>query len=452
MCLIQNLTRYLGHFEAIFRFGVPAPVQLDSKVGLGRRAASFWGSHRWPESRYAKREDSTIEEHWERMMRNLWAAVFVLQLMAGSLVADDNIRPTSESSEATKELQLGQRVALAREVQVDADGGETLTLRRGMVYTILAIENGRVQVGDLSPVWIDEGNLLPVRDAIVELNRVVRENPDDAALLLAMADAYRGNAIHDLAIEFYCRVLALDPDNVDAIRGRSESYHFALRSSISLDDLGRFLKAHPDDAVAHYALGYVLACHQEWDDALKSLDASIKLAPSYVQVWIQRAKVKWKRGDIDGAMADYEEAIRLNPNATDAYVGRADYYMAVEKYDQAHADLLKALEVNPRAHAAHEAMAHLILWSRNEEIGDCQKALLHARRASDLTGGQNANYASTLSKAYASVADSSRAADWRIHAMRLKMAQERYYRTWLLDETLRHRKPREEGDDTPYPG
>ena len=389
-------------------------------------------------------------------MRILLAAIVAWQLMTGVLVADDAAPRSATQEQTPEDLQLGQRVAVDSDVSVSADGGDSILLRRGTVLTILALDGDRAQVCELAPVWIDQSELLSLCDAKAKLIRELKKNPDDVALLVALGDVYRGREVHDLAVETYCRALAYERDNLDAMRGRAESLHCALRSGTCLKGLRGVLQDDPNDAKAHYLRGYVMVCHDRWDDAIESLDAAVKTSPLFVQAWIRRAEAKWRSGDVDGAMADYDEAIRLCSNATDAYVSRAVYYWTSKKRGEALADLKTALEINPRSHKAHDLMARLILWACDEnvddeigddEIGNGQKALEHAKIASKRMGGQDSGYALTLSKAYAAVADHSRAVEWKMHALRLDMARERYYRTWQFDNAFRHGKPKQREDE-----
>jgi len=371
-------------------------------------------------------------------MRILLAALVAWQLMTCSVFADDEVRGTAAQNDQVNQFKLGQRVFVDRDVDADVDSSGSLPIRRGTVSTIVALDGARALVCDLAPVWLEQNSLLSLAEAREKLLGELARSPGDVDLQIALGNVYRGQGTHDLAVEAYCLALARQPDNVEAIRGRSESFYHAMRGLTCLVGLNRAQEIDADSAKTHYLRGAVLLNHQRHATAIASLDAAIENAPQLVPAWTLRAKAKWQSGDVAGAMSDYDEAIRLCSNCTDAYVGRASYYGGAGDYAAALADLRKAIEINPRDHAAHHKMARLIHRAEDDDIGDARQALVHAKRAADLTGGQNAEYASTLSMAYHKVDDRSRAIDWKNHALRLKIARQNYYRGWRFENTFRH--------------
>lgn len=387
-------------------------------------------------------------------------AILGWHVMTGVLAAADVTATSQQDGQQDKQtegFQVGQRVVLDRTVKADVDDGEPIALRRGTVVTIVAIEGERAQVCDLAPVWLDLADLLCLRDARIKITNELKDNQQDVDLWVALGHVCRGQGIHDSAVESYCRALAMDEDDWDAVRGRADSYYHALRPGTCLRGLDRVLEHDAHDTWAHYLRGTVLLCHDRFAEAIVSLDIAIKNAPQFVMALVARAEAKWKSGDVDGAMVDYDEAIRVCENAASPYVGRAGYAMSQGDYESAATDLKKAIEINPRSHRAHYQLARVILAAGDEEIGTAEDAVDHAKLANRYTSGQVPVYAKTLSKAYQSYAVFcrqegeparaaemlSRAAEWKIHAVRLAINRENYYRDWMLENAFRRGEPRD---------
>jgi len=371
-------------------------------------------------------------------MRILLTTLVALQLASGILYADDT---NTDQSEADA-IQVGQKVVLDRDGEWDVGDGDPLPLKRGTVLTVLAIDGDRIQACDLAPIWVNSSDVLSLRDARRKIASELEKNPKDPVLLNAMGNIFRALGIHDCAADIYCQVLSRDDDNLDARRGRADAYHDAFGPRRCFDNLECTTKDSPDDAWSHYLLGKLLIDHVKYNRAMIHLDKALTLAPKFVAALVARAEAHWRLGDGEKALADYDEALRLCPSATAALVGRAQFRISLGNFKAAAEDLRKALELNPNDASAHHEMAQLIIKAGDESIGTIKQAVEHAKKATDLTDGQDICYARGLSDAYLACGDTSRGMDWKMHALRLAIARKNYYRGWQAETAFRHGKPR----------
>lgn len=112
-----------------------------------------------------------------------------------------------------------------------------------------------------------------------------------AAGLIERADYYAGIGQRDnneRAIELYERALREQPNNADALVGLSRSYsarvclfnfppEWAARAQRLAEQV---IRAHPDRAAAHAALGYSHDCRGRIDDALAGYERAVALDPA----------------------------------------------------------------------------------------------------------------------------------------------------------------------------
>ncbi|MBX9689833.1 MAG: tetratricopeptide repeat protein [Candidatus Obscuribacterales bacterium] len=93
-------------------------------------------------------------------------------------------------------------------------------------------------------------------------------------------------------------------------------------------------------AGAHNALG-------EYDEAVKSCDKALSLAPKASMVFVDRAFAYQQLKRLDEALKDCNEALKINPKLANAYQLRAQIYQSFAKQD-----LAKYNELNAAAKAA----------------------------------------------------------------------------------------------------
>jgi predicted TPR repeat methyltransferase len=163
------------------------------------------------------------------------------------------------------------------------------------------------------------------------------------------------------AAEVYRRVLACDPDNVDALNfmgvalhqlGRSIDGADLLRRALELlpeyaeasNNLGNILKETGDLAEAEAAyrraleisvddpdilnnLGVVLKRQGHLPDAVVTFEHALSLAPHHADLWHNLGNTLKKLGRIDEALSAYRQAIILKPYHPEAYrnLGRMLY-------------------------------------------------------------------------------------------------------------------------------
>lgn len=160
----------------------------------------------------------------------------------------------------------------------------------------------------------------------------------------------------------FSRVLEDNPDDVDALIGRSLANGMVGQGSsevkypydqhkaeLSGKDAKRATELAPHNGWAHYALGAYMGEVEKIgpEELIHQSDEIINKNPEEAWFWVQRGWMKYQLRDYHDARSDYSKALELQPQFAGAYQRLA----TVEGHDgnpeEALVDVQKALEINP---------------------------------------------------------------------------------------------------------
>ncbi len=74
-------------------------------------------------------------------------------------------------------------------------------------------------------------------------------------------------------------------------------------------------------------------------DKIKFYTISIKLKPSFIDAYFNRAELYKELGEYNKSIADYNKILELNPKDKDCYNNRAIVYYLIKNYDKSLQDL-----------------------------------------------------------------------------------------------------------------
>ena len=77
---------------------------------------------------------------------------------------------------------------------------------------------------------------------------------------------------------------------------------------------GKLVKSEPDDGSLRTSLAGALGALGRYDEALKEIDAAIRLQPLNPEAYHNRAVIHERKGDVAAAVADYRTAVRYRPD------------------------------------------------------------------------------------------------------------------------------------------
>lgn len=180
------------------------------------------------------------------------------------------------------------------------------------------------------------------------------------------------------AIADFDKVLDLQPDNVDALILRGDSYSQLTQAGRALADLNRAVANAPDNPQAFLYRGLAQGRRGEDKLALADYDRALFLEPQYVDALVNRAAVHASLGRAVNAIGDLDAALAIWPTNPVALYNRGYAHFAQRAYDKAIADYDAAIAVDPSLGPAYNnrcltrAIAGRDLV---EAMADCDAAL-----------------------------------------------------------------------------
>jgi len=161
---------------------------------------------------------------------------------------------------------------------------------------------------------------------------------------------------HRAAIQMYLKALQLDEDYALAYAGLAVCYGFLFirgwdENPVWLDKAEeaalKALAIDQDLAQAHFALGYVYECKEDWDREEGAMRRVLVLDLNHAHAHDSLGDVFYQRDQLDEALAEYQTALNLEPFHPRALIQVAATYEKAGRYRAAIAQLQRTAEILP---------------------------------------------------------------------------------------------------------
>lgn len=188
------------------------------------------------------------------------------------------------------------------------------------------------------------------------------------AVELAMV-LHKGGKL-EVAEELYRRVLAVAPDDPNALHYLGVLHHQTRRPDEAVDLLRRAIASSPDDPGVHNNLGNVLSEQRCFEEADAAFRAAIALAPGYAQAHGNRGVVLRQLERPDEAEASYRRAFEIDPSYREAYDNLGRLLASLGRLKEAASYHAAAMALEP-----HNADTRRLLTATYAAGGEPEKAL-----------------------------------------------------------------------------
>ena len=148
-------------------------------------------------------------------------------------------------------------------------------------------------------------------DAILHLNQLIEQVPEDDSLLSMRGDAYVKTAQIQVALDDFIKADTIQP-SVDLKGKTAWCYMETGHYSNAIRWYREVLKVTPDEAVIHNNLGYALMQDSSFSLAIEHFSKAIELEPTRSIVYLNRADALFQRSlrtrqpTPDSAMQDFD--------------------------------------------------------------------------------------------------------------------------------------------------
>lgn len=145
--------------------------------------------------------------------------------------------------------------------------------------------------------------------------------PDDmdAIRMLAVAAQRRGD--HVRAIEYFRRALAASPEDFALCIGLGIALYEQGEVAESLTHLRRACEIAPASSSAWFNLGKALEKEAHTEEGVAAFRRTLELDPAHLPARLALARTNATLGEIEAAVAEFREALRRDPDNAEAWFG-----------------------------------------------------------------------------------------------------------------------------------
>lgn len=139
--------------------------------------------------------------------------------------------------------------------------------------------------------------VLSPQERIAGLEDRVKQNPEDKALLMELAEAYFYAGKPDQAVSAYEQVLAVDPGYSEARVDIATIYYYSGMYDQAIAQLQELIKNDPDHKEAHYLYGIILGSgKKDYIAGAGELEKYVELAKEGPDVEKAKERInEWKK-------------------------------------------------------------------------------------------------------------------------------------------------------------
>ncbi|MGA8817470.1 MAG: tetratricopeptide repeat protein, partial [Xanthobacteraceae bacterium] len=149
-------------------------------------------------------------------------------------------------------------------------------------------------------------------EALADLDKALRINPDSAGLYLERGLVRDAAGDHDHAVADFSAAIARNATLVQAWFGRAMAYDAAGHHDLAEKDLAAAVQRNRTMVAALYMeRGYALHERRQFAGARAAFDQAIALGPGWLSAYCGRAASYEETGDADRAVADYKKCLAL---------------------------------------------------------------------------------------------------------------------------------------------
>lgn len=194
---------------------------------------------------------------------------------------------------------------------------------------------------------MEEGNF---EEIIKLLNPLLEKDSNNLYFLLWMGSAYSGLNDHEKAIEFYDKILEIEP-NLPYVKYKKASVLILMGDYDAASRLAKsLLNTKTDDRIFYYDLGYLFEYLEDYDNAIKSYEAGLVLNSkdtAFLFALGQASQLKLTKEAIKEAIKYYDNCLKIDPDFLDAMISKANALDLSGKHHEALQLIDNALERKP---------------------------------------------------------------------------------------------------------
>lgn len=216
-------------------------------------------------------------------------------------------------------------------------------------------------------------------DAERAIRQVLALAPDnaDALRMLGIVAQHRGD--HAKAADCFRRVLPVWPDDSELRVGLGIALHECGEIDEALSQLRHACELAPASASAWFNHGEALWRQARTNEAIAALRRALELAPAHLPARLSLAKAQASLGQVDDAVAGFREVLRFEPGNSEGWFGLSN--LNTVRFDPADAASLRQALARGGQSPRHRELLGFTLAKALEDQGDYAQAFEMFRQA-----------------------------------------------------------------------
>ena len=183
------------------------------------------------------------------------------------------------------------------------------------------------------------------------------------------------------AREYYLKVLKVNPDYKEACYAIGMTYGYEDNYPVARVWMEKAIALDPGFLTAHKFLGVVLGEMKDYEGAIASYGAALRLDPMNADIYMRKAKMEQALGKDDDALRDLEFARDLDPTAGRALLYLGDFHARKGDLEKALGCYDQAVALNARYAEAHAGRASVLF--RQGKRDEALKAIETAEKSTN---------------------------------------------------------------------
>jgi tetratricopeptide (TPR) repeat protein len=233
---------------------------------------------------------------------------------------------------------------------------------------------------------------------------------DNETAHVNLGQAFAANGRTSLAEEQYRDALRINSNNVEANNNLADQLLQVGRVNDAIGLCQHVIAIRPDFPKAHFNLARAYAALKKWDDARAELAQAVELDPADVDAQNMLGILLRQAGRLDEAIAHYRAVAEILPDNKSIHVNLAIALLQKGDVPAGLAEYRRAEALDPNDVEVANNLAWQLATAPNPAWRQGSEALALARRADQLTSGNNAVVRGTLAAALAETGQFNEAA------------------------------------------
>lgn len=233
--------------------------------------------------------------------------------------------------------------------------------------------------------------------AISYFSKALEEDPDDIESLIKRTDSYMEIDDHNnynkdlfLQIRIYTKQLKKNPCNHELLYKRGEKHQYLYKYTKAISDFEKAIELYPKYVEAYIGLGSVMMHNDEGDlnQAINVFFQAISIQPNNSQALYNIALIYYRQENSEKAIEYYKKCIETKGDYSPiAYRSLSSLYSKLNRYDEAIACLKEVIRDNLSFDSDYSKLASLY-----KRIGDIDEAIFHQSTAVAIDNNNQFNY------------------------------------------------------------